>query len=66
MPLVKLRKRIVRMKEECNYRNQTEPIFQEMKLLTLSHIYFFETARFMHRFLLGPACLLVLHFWIII
>ena len=35
MPLVELEKRIVRIIEGCDYRDQTEPIFQEMKLLTL-------------------------------
>ena len=49
MPLVKLQKRIVRIMKGCDYRNHTKPIFQEMKLLTLSVIYFLETAKFMHR-----------------
>ena len=49
MPLVRLQKRIVRTIEGCDYRDHTKPIFQEMKLLTLSDIYFFETAKSMHR-----------------
>ena len=49
MPLVRLQKRIVRTIEGCDYRDHTEPIFQEMKLLTLSDIYFLETAKSMHR-----------------
>ena len=48
-PLVRLQKRIVRTIEGCDYRDHTEPIFQEMKLLTLSDIYFLETAKSMHR-----------------
>ena len=35
--------------EGCDYRDHTEPIFQEMKLLILSDIYFLEIAKFMHR-----------------
>ena len=38
MPLVRLQKRIVRIIGECDYRNNTEPIFQEMKLLTLKAV----------------------------
>ena len=30
-------------------RDHTEPIFHEIKILTLSDIYFFETAKSMHR-----------------
>ena len=48
MPLVKLQKRIVRIIEGCDYRDHTESIFQEMKLLTLSDIFFLETAKSMH------------------
>ena len=33
----------------CDCRNQTKLIFQKMKLLTLSDIYFRETAKCMHR-----------------
>ena len=44
MPLVKLQKRIVRIIGGCDYRDHTDPIFQEMKLLILSDIYFLETA----------------------
>ena len=51
MPLVTLQQRIVRIIGGCDYRDHTEPIFQEMKLLTLSDIYFLETAKFMHRIL---------------
>ena len=49
MPLIKLQKRFVRKIGECDYRDHTEPLFQEMKLLTLSDIYFLETAISMHR-----------------
>ena len=49
MPLVKLQKRIARIIGGCDYRDQTEPIFQEMKLLTFSDIYFLETAKSMLR-----------------
>ena len=49
MPLVKLQKQIVRMIGGCDYRDHTEPIVQDMKLLTLSDIYFLETAKSMHR-----------------
>ena len=49
MPLIKLQKRIVRIMEGCDYRNHTEPIFQEIKLLTLNGIYFLKTVKFMHR-----------------
>ena len=38
MPLVKLHKRIVRIIGGCDYRDDTEPIIQEMKLLTCSDI----------------------------
>ena len=48
MPLVKLQKRIVRTIGGCDYCDHTEPIFQEMKLLTLSDIYFLETTKSMH------------------
>ena len=36
MPLIKLQKRIVRTIGGCYYRDHTEPIFQEMKQLTLT------------------------------
>ena len=49
MPLLKLQKRIVRIVGGCDYRDHTEPIIQEMKLLTLSDIYFLETTKSMHR-----------------
>ena len=49
MPLVTLLQRIVRIIGGCDYRDHTEPIFQEMKLLRLSEIYFLETAKSMHR-----------------
>ena len=49
MPLVKSQKRIVWIIGRCGYRDQTEPIFQKMKLLTLSDIYFLETAKSMLR-----------------
>ena len=48
MPLVKLQERIVRKIGGCDYHDHTEPIFQEMKLLTLSDIYFLETAKSLH------------------
>ena len=35
--------------ERSDFRNHTEAIFQEMKLLTLNDIDFLETAKFMHR-----------------
>ena len=47
MPLFKLQKRIVRIIGGCDYRDHSEPIFQEMKLLTLSDIHFLETAKSM-------------------
>ena len=49
MPLVKLQKRIVRIIGGCDYRDHTEPIFQERKLLTLSDIYFLKATKSMHR-----------------
>ena len=48
MPLVRLQKRNVRTIEGCDYRDHTEPIFKEMKLLTLSDTHFLETAKSMH------------------
>ena len=48
MPLVKLQKRIVQIIGGCDYRDLTELIFQEMKLLTLSDIFFLESAKSMH------------------
>ena len=47
MPLIKLQKQIVRIIGGCDYRDYTELIFQDMKLLTLSDIYFLETAKSM-------------------
>ena len=42
MSLDKLRKRLVRITEGCDYRNHTEPIFQKMKLMTFSDVYFLK------------------------
>ena len=42
MPLVRSQKRIVRTIEGCDYRDHTEPIFQEIKLLTFSDYTFLK------------------------
>ena len=40
--LIKLQKRIVRIMHECDYRDRTEPIFQEMKLPKACDIFIFN------------------------